>query len=273
MSETYHLPDLSRPDLGFFRAPGPGLGNLLFPIARALIAQNKMGGTLVLPTMRQVKIGPYIRREKDKRHYGDIFRRRSLQEISHWAHAKVLRKRLENESDTAARVIRYVGLGRQFHDLRGYEELVRRFLEERSQYPVFNVDVDLDIAIHVRLGDFSAPNASATKQGTQSPLDWYRSGYAKAQDILGVRHSRCILFTDENPNSVITKLGLKGITPEPVGNALTSLLLMSRAKVLIGSRSTFSLWGQYLGDTLAVWPKGFELSKYKHLDDGRDIYV
>ncbi len=34
----YHYPLLSTPDLGFIRGPGPGLGNLLFPITRALQA-------------------------------------------------------------------------------------------------------------------------------------------------------------------------------------------------------------------------------------------
>ncbi len=34
----YHYPLLSSPDLGFIRAPGPGFGNLLFPITRALQA-------------------------------------------------------------------------------------------------------------------------------------------------------------------------------------------------------------------------------------------
>ena len=38
----YHYPLLSSPDLGFIRAPGPGFGNLLFPITRALQEAKKL---------------------------------------------------------------------------------------------------------------------------------------------------------------------------------------------------------------------------------------
>ena len=50
----YHLPLLSSPDVGLFRAPGPGLGNLLFPIARAVVGRETLGGRVVIPTMRQI---------------------------------------------------------------------------------------------------------------------------------------------------------------------------------------------------------------------------
>ena len=265
----YHFPELSKPDFGFVRGPGPGLGNLMFPIARALAAQNEMGGIFVFPTMRQIKVGTILRREKDKRTYGELFRPRSMRETKDWIRARCLSKCPAAVAN--ARVFCYRGLARQFYDIEGSRDVVRQFLEATSRFPVLEPEIDL--AIHVRLGDFAAPSATATLQSTQVPLSWYRDALHKARDIIGIRSIRSVLFTDEDPSTVISKLRVYDLKPEPQGNALTSLLLMSRAKVLIGSRSTFSLWGQYLGDSTAIWPRGFELERYKRPDPKKDIFL
>lgn len=226
---------------------------------------------MIFPTMRQIKIGTYVRREKDKRTYGDIFRPRTLTEISHWFTASMLHKRLETDTNVHRQVVRYVGMRRQFHDLSPDPDFMRRFLEQASRRPASRREYD--IAIHVRQGDFAAPDKAATQQNTQVPLEWYREAIGVAQELLGGGGQQGILFSDEDPQIVIGKLGLEGFIPEPHGNALTSILLMSRAKVLIGSRSTFSLWGQYLGQSHAVWPQGFDLAKYKRPDAEKDIFV
>ena len=83
-----HVPILSRPDIGFIRRTGPGLDNLLFPLARALIV-SRGDGELVFPTMRQFKVGPFLRREDDLRTYGDIFRARIYVEWKNWLTAKL----------------------------------------------------------------------------------------------------------------------------------------------------------------------------------------
>ena len=76
-----HFPVLSRADFLFFRLLGPGLGNLLFPMYRAFQAQRLEGGQLVFPQFFQWKPGPWLRREKDARAYGDLFRHRTPQEV------------------------------------------------------------------------------------------------------------------------------------------------------------------------------------------------
>ena len=73
----YHYPLLSRPDLGFIRGPGPGFGNLLFPIARALNEAQIQKGIFVRPTMLNLKIGPFLRHERDLRLYHNELKRRT----------------------------------------------------------------------------------------------------------------------------------------------------------------------------------------------------
>lgn len=270
MSGPLHLPVLSRPDLAFIRAPGPGLGNLLFPIARAIVGQQRLGSTVVVPTLRQVKLGPWLRGERDKRTYGDILRHRTPSELRNWLAAQIARDPTpESRAHPEARVIRYAGLGRQFHDLAGHAEAVRAFLLQAGREPV--PDAGIDIALHVRLGDFEPPAMGATGQNVQIPLDWYRAAYVSAVARLGLRSPRAMLFTDAAPQQVAQALGLPGLVPEPPGNALTSMMRMAQARVLVGSRSTFSLWAQFLGGATAIWPQGFELARYKPVDPETDI--
>lgn len=267
----YHIPILSKPDLGFLRAPGPGLGNLLFPIARAFEGQRQIGGTFVMPTMRQIKIGPVLRFERDKRTYGEIFRPRSSREMAIWARAITAAKVSEVHAAQSAKVIAYSGMADQFRALPDDSSSFRAFLHQTSRYPV--LEARYDIAIHFRKGDFVAPAESHARQSVQLPVGWYRKAYDQARDWLGKDQPNAILFTDGNPVATADELGIDTLAFEPPGNALTSLLAMSQAKVLIPSRSTFSLWAQYLGKSTAFWPKGFDLGQYKHLSASHDRWV
>jgi hypothetical protein len=225
-----------------------------------------------MPTLRQIKIGPIVRGERDRRTYGDVFRHREAREMRHWLEARLARKVDEAGPPCSGRVTRcYKGLGRQFHDLDGHSALVKCFLQQRSRMPV-SLD-RLDVAIHVRLGDFTAPIANAANQNSRVPLQWYRDAVALALDTLGRKQVRGVLFTDEDPERVIADLGLNGFLPEPPGNALTSMLQLGQADILIGSRSTFSLWGRFLGAQSVIWPAGFDLARYAPVEAGRDIFL
>ena len=267
----YHLPILSYADLGFVRGPGPGLGNLLFPIARALQGCEQMGGEFVYPTMRQIKIGPYLRAEKDKRTYGDLLRPRSLDEKIAWFKTRIMSKSSERSQEKPNQVICYEGLGRQFHDIYDSRHLIKNFLTQNSRQSL--TFPNYDIAIHIRQGDFAAPSMNSTTQSTQLPLDWYSKALGLAFEKIGKKEIKGLIFTDGNADQLIEDLGLKNFKPEPETNALASIFCLSKAKVIIGSRSTFSLWASFLGEGIAIWPEGFELSKYKPIDPKRDLFI
>jgi hypothetical protein len=51
-----------------------GLGNKLFPWARAVVFLEENKGKMIAPDWENyIKIGPYLRFEKDKRHYFNVF--------------------------------------------------------------------------------------------------------------------------------------------------------------------------------------------------------
>lgn len=69
----YVYPKLSKHDLNCVRLGGAGLGNLLVIYSKALILASENNYKMIWPTWRSIKVGPYIRKEKDKRWYGDLF--------------------------------------------------------------------------------------------------------------------------------------------------------------------------------------------------------
>ena len=62
-------------DCGFFRIGGPGLANMLLSWARAAVAADRLGITLLTPAWLSPKIGPLLRGERDLRIYYGLFRR------------------------------------------------------------------------------------------------------------------------------------------------------------------------------------------------------
>lgn len=267
----YHFPVLSQPDLLFFRGPGPGLGNLLFPLSRAYLGQKSLGGKLVIPTFRQLKLGTFLRGESDKRTYGDIFQRRTVSDHYNWVASLLQAKSYEGKSQYSfGETVTYSGMGNQFHDLQGYYRDVHDFLIGRSKLKSFVKPYD--IAIHVRRGDFQADSNSENVQNFSIPIDWYKQALDYAIQISETKYPKIILFTDAEPAGLLHELGRRDVTPEPLANALISMLNMSKARVIIGSRSTFSLWGNYLGNNIAIWPSQFDLGRYKPISN-RDIFI
>lgn len=280
MTETpalYHMPHLSSVDLGFVRSPGPGLGNLLLPIARAFAAQQTYGGRLVYPTFRQIKIGSVLRRERDSRTYGNLFNARTGTEWSHWLRAQSRRKVSEDHlQDTHATgkpaTIRYAGLEGYFHKLQGASAPFGGWLDRHARYDGLLTDT-YDIALHIRLGDFQPTNEDVPGQSYRQSFDWYRNALAHARDLLGLPEARVVLFTDEDPVQVGEELGLANIMPDPGRNAVTAIRNLSRAKMIVTSRSSFSMWGVFLGGTQAIWHKNFDLASRMPLRPDHDHFL
>jgi len=221
--------------------------------------------------MRQAKIGPYLRFERDKWTYGDILRRRSPGETANWLKAASLPKTGEGAAMRLAKAVAYAGMADQFHRLPDDPSLIRGFLLRASRRPI--AKQSYDIAIHFRKSDFAAPTQGHSGQSVQLPIEWYRMAYTKARDWLGKDNPSVVLFTDADPHSTAAELGVGAGQFEPSGNALTSFVAMSRAKVLIPSWLTFSLWAQYLGQSTAFWPEGFDLQTHKRVDPVVDLVV
>lgn len=268
----YHYPKLSERDYGLFRSPGPGLGNLMLPISRAAIGQVAHGGVMIHPTMAQFKLGPFIRFERDKRTYVDIFRGRTGSEWKDIRAFRSLPRVAEDAPVPESGTIVYEGLRDFFHPLKGQEATVRDWVFGNLRAPAPQIEA-YDIAIHVRLGDFAA-NTSGTGGGNvRQSWDWYHAALARAREIAGTSTPRIRIFTDGDFEEVRNGLDLADADIDQHPKAIDAMIAMSKARVLVCSRSTFSMWGSYLGDGQALWDAAFDLDAYFPMRDGRDHLV
>lgn len=271
-----HRPILSDWDFFLFRTQGPGLGNLLFPLYRAFQSQKKMGGELVFPQFRQIKIGPYLRQEKDKRTYGNIFATRTFQDLTLQAQSLFSSKINESElTDSIATQLKdtttvlYKGLGNYFKDFdKSHREDFEKFLLARAKNntQLYRLKEDCSpdhVAIHLRLGDFSAVSKGQSQEqqmNARTDIEWYQSN---VNHLLSINPNlKLTLFTDEAelPRSYHSMLGNPKLDKSK--NALEAILHMSSHPIIIGSKSSFSLWAAYLGNSELRVPKEFDIERY-----------
>lgn len=271
----YHIPKLSDFDFGVFRSPGPGLGNLLLPISRALIGREIEGGKFVYPTMRQLKIGTYIRREPDKRTYGDIFRKRSGREWGDWARscfAPGVCESSSSESVAHTASIVYSGLGQYFHDLVGYHELVKNWIETNA---ILNGELteDYDIGVLVRLGDYPPFVRREPDANVRLPLRWFLDGIQFAKELIDEPKPKVVFFSDAHPREIASLMESCNGSFNPGKNAVTDLLNLSRAHVIVASRSTFAMWATFISNSYAVWDDEYNLERCFPVREDRDYRI
>ena len=239
----YHYPLLSSPDLGFIRAPGPGLGNLLFPITRALQESKIKKEIFVQPTMFNLKIGPLIRQEKNLRFYNKEFKKRNLKEWMNFIRVNFYRNK----------VTFYSGERNLFHDIKESRFLISNWLISNSvEKPINNSG---KIAVHIRRGDFNKSNNS--DMSSQIPNQWYLDTVDR---LLSKIDMEIILFSDTKVSDEWLTFGPRIKLSQNL-SACSNILSMSTADVLVASRSTFSLWSYFLSNQKAYFPKGLNLSK------------
>lgn len=238
----YHYPLLSRPDLGFIRAPGPGFGNLLFPITRALQAAKIKGETFIPPTMFNVKIGPLLRQERSLRFYNKEIKKRNFTEWMNFLRAYTFRDR----------VTYYSGQGNLFHDLKESRLLIKNWLLLNTVEKPINHSGK--IAVHIRRGDFKKSNNSDFSY--QIPTKWYLDVVDR---LLSKTDTEVILFTDGKVSDKWSIFGSR-IQLSQNKSACSNIMSMSTADILVASRSTFSLWSYFLSKQNTFFPKGLDLS-------------
>jgi len=251
--------------LGCLRIGGAGLGNILFPWARAKIFSKENDATFLPPPWASLKIGPWLRNESDKRNYGALLRtpissclRRSLVELTSLTLSEM------NDSRPAAPQTKDVlytfsGMRNKMHDIFGHHVFIRQELTNiyKGNPPLVKAEHPY-IAVHVRQGDFrQATNEAEIRDGktnTQIPDKWYAS-------IIGRLHEAnpslpVHIYSDGNEGSLREILSLPNTKLISGGNALTDMFGLADSLILVASNSTFSQWGSYLGQPHTCWFPG-----------------
>ena len=251
--------------------PDAGLGNQLFPLAKALVFSHINDMKLVVTGYHRIKAGPYLRREKNKRKYKAFFtfQRSVLGELRDKLRVKRYLARYQvindpglsvvNEKEKKAFVFKSLShYSDYFNELKDHRELAISLL-----YTVIKPEILIglskikapQIAIHIRMGDFRKlkANEDFNKVGSvRTPMDYFITMIETIRMING----KCLpvhVFTDGHPLELKELFALPEIQLVEGNTDITDLLLMSKSKLIITSAgSTFSYWSGYLSEAVII---------------------
>lgn len=267
-SDTFVHPMLGgRKDLGLVRLLGPGLGNLLFPWARGILLARDLGVPCLWPTWPQMKLGPWLRRERDKRWYGGLFANPGSYVAGFRKLWLLLRAARVDEDRTplgasdAPRLIQVRGVGEGFEPLKGRPAWIRRELLRitRPEHTTLmqRVRGRDEVAVHVRRADFRSVSRDALRAGVVNariPLEWFELQVMLLRRHLGQRAFG--VYSDADESSLGELTGIPGVELRRSGSSIGDLLAMSMSSALVASGSTFAMWATFLGRLPTIWFEG-----------------
>lgn len=134
------------------------------------------------------------------------------------------------------------------------QELAR--ITRKKYFP--HVDSQPFISVHVRLGDFKPQDPSSTGSvapNTRLPIDWYVSALRKVREVLGT-NIRAVVFSDGSDSELSLLLQEDNTLRSTNTTAITDIWTMTKSAAIIASRSSFSLWGTYLGQVPTIYYPG-----------------
>lgn len=239
-------------DFGWFRTGGPGLANCMFVAARAYSYAKKYDAEFIDPTWFKLSVGPYIRREKDKRHYLGLFEQIGITGMKKWSLIhKVTHTEKELKAFEIAKngVLKVNTLGNYFKDINPQDakEYFDRAIKHSIKDVVLKDDFSLKIAVHVRLGDY------VNYADILTPIEWYVKVIKKFAK-LNPELEFCV-FSDGTDEQLEEILALPNTHRVFYGSALADIYAISQCQFVVASHSTFSAWGAFMGHKPIVFHK------------------
>lgn len=268
------------------KLPRAGLGNKLLVWARAQVFGARNNLPVVTTGWAEVKIGPWIRRERVKRHYFGYFRRDHPLELLNLAYAYVVSDRIrepglnvvEAPSDRSLYVFSDVPQYSDYFDgIRDCENLIKPAFWSIASKSVVNDALKRPppvIGVHIRRSDFRdhvVGEIQGLKANVRTPIDYF------VQSIKWVRHIHgenlpITIFSDAYPEEVRDVLDLGNAVLSASRNALYDLILLSRSRCLILSHaSTFGYWAGFLADAPIILPYSIP-SPIRNMESNRRYY-
>lgn len=272
------------PEVGRF-----GLGHSMVAWARCVIWCEEVNAKMLAPHWFRLRIGPYLRGERDKRAYARLFRsghalggalrdwhllraaRVSSPEgvfeadISSPEALEQLRKRptvVQFENARARNVETF------FDGFIGHAPLLKARFEAMLKPRHHPTPAQSPhIALHVRMGDFSIARSEADLlvNNTRLPLEWYGDALNTLRKELRISSGQpdlpAVLYSDGSDDELAPLLALAGVQRPPKASAATDMLALSQASCLIGSGSGFSMWGAFFGQVPSVFYRGRQITR------------
>ena len=273
----FHYPSLSKPDFLIFRLRGAGLANHLFPIYRAFQKSKETNGIFLFPPMTQLKLGTFIRGEKDKRIYFNLFNPRKINELFQLK-VLFLKKKIDEDNFELPKndkdgVVIYKGIedltgNNKYYFFKSFnqeykEEFISMLIARTKKRDRLFSELKLikkdDICMHIRRGDFPVKGLK-DDPFRQISDNWYLKVFSYLVREFPKKKIR--IFTDD-PNSLSNKLlSNENVSVDYSYNAWHAIVKMSAHGTIVASTSTFSLWSAFIGDQKIITNNESNLSRF-----------
>lgn len=246
-----------------------GLGNQLFPWARAEVFAHRTSARVLEPRWNEFHLGPYLRGEAEKRRYAGFFRASQHVRGGRRALVSVLGRRLPELAGDRLPcgrrplVVEFNGINDLFTPLLPAFAFVREQLWSMTRPAHRPEGTEYGgpfVALHVRRGDLTRQGfTSAELEGVRqfTPTSWFvaMARAVGAEPLLS--GLPLVVFTDGDESELSELIAMPGVTFHKRRSALADLWLLSRATVLFASGySTFSMWASYLGGMPTIYAPG-----------------
>ncbi len=242
-----------------------GLGHGLLAWGRSVVWSHENNARLIAPNWLQLRIGPYLRRERDKRFYFKLFQAGQqiggLKRLSLLLRAKrldvegftSLNRQCSNSTSVIVEFRNAVGENeaKHFHEIFGRAALVHAALVDMTK-PSYRPPPAKHhhIAVHIRGGDFgSAATSDQLTSGGHNlrlPIAWYVEMLNALRNAIGTEVP-VVIYSDCSDAEISSVLTMPNCTRSANRESITDMLDMAQGTVLISSGSGFSRWGSYLG--------------------------
>ncbi len=247
----------------------------------------KNGIPMLAPTWTQIPIGPLLRWESDFRFYHNLFKKHP-KDVRGWRRfwlRIMAREKTEPEDFSCMKppetfrdiIILFKGQGDLFFRLNGWDQFlykeIRAVTRDRWLQRADEVQ-EVPIGIHIRRGDFREPDSPKDFYTTGSlkiPLSWFVESLRVIREFLGFP-ARAFLASDGTEDELGPLLAEENVVPVKIGSAIGDLLVLSKAKVLIASGSSFSAWASFFGQMPTITHPGQSLTWVK-LINRKGYYV
>lgn len=259
------------------KLPNAGLGNMLLVWANAIAFAHINDFQVIAPNWRSLKIGPYLRREKNKRYYGNLFSNyQYMHQWNYWITNFNRKAVFHNPNLSVIELDERRSLGLDyclylfvfdliphwsdyFVGLKNHSTVIKEKLIASIRPKIFEAIEQRpspEIGVHIRMGDFRALQLGedfAKLGSVRTPMIWYVDVLQSVRKTAGYEVP-ITLFSDGNADELEDLLKLPNVLLAPPASALSDMLTLSRSKLLVTSAgSTFSGWASYLGQCPTIW--------------------
>jgi hypothetical protein len=268
---------------GYPILPKAGLANMLIPWAECFIWCHDNGIMQIAPFWHKARIGPYLRRERDKRQYQNLFTAKEAVTGIKRLFLVLIAKKINSENFEISKDVKQISQTTLvcFSDMNHLERLIGRQQQVLSEiYRITrpelwpkNLPVKF-IGIHIRLGDFPLKSEGSRQIYFRQPVQWYIGALKELKKSLKT-DLPVLVFSDGTDQELSGLLEIEHVSRSPYTEAISDLLAIAHSLVLITSRSSFSLFGAFLGQTPTIWYQGkTDICGHDYLEsNNRDLAV